>query len=160
MAHGAEITDAELADARRAQDSIRDWFTAMLSQHAFLAMPTLVAAAPLLGERGMPLTLLTVPANLAGLPALALPVPGGPAGLPASLQLIGPPDSEAHLIALARVIEAALALPPRVRHALVLPERHDGSEADEVEGSVGLGEHGGRAVQGAGDQFADEAGAG
>jgi amidase len=159
MAHGAEITDAELADARRAQDSIRDWFTAMLSQHAFLAMPTLVAAAPLLGERGMPLTLLTVPANLAGLPALALPVPGGPAGLPTSLQLIGPPDSEAHLIALARVIEAALALPPRVRHA-GLPERHDGSEADEVEGGFGLGEHGGRAVQGAGDQFADEAGAG
>jgi hypothetical protein len=73
-------------------------------------MPTLVAAPPLLGERGMPLTLLTVPANLAGLPALALPVPGGPAGLPASLQLIGPQNSEEQLIALARVIEAALAL--------------------------------------------------
>jgi len=57
----------------------------------------------------MPLTVLTVPANLAGLPALALPVPGGPAGLPASLQLIGPPGGEEQLIALGRVIEAAIA---------------------------------------------------
>ena len=48
-----------------------------------------------------------MPANLAGLPALALPVPS-PAGLPASLQLIGPPGGEEQLIALGRVIEAAL----------------------------------------------------
>jgi amidase len=51
---------------------------------------------------------LTMPGNLAGLPALALPVPGGPAGLPASLQLIGPPGGEEQLIALGRIIEAAL----------------------------------------------------
>jgi len=67
-------------------------------------------APPLIGERGrIPLTLLTMPANLAGLPALALPVPGGPAGLPASLQLIGPPGSEEQLITLARLIETAVA---------------------------------------------------
>ncbi len=48
-----------------------------------------------------------MPANLAGLPALALPVPS-PTGLPASLQLIGPPGGEEQLIALGRVIEAAL----------------------------------------------------
>jgi Asp-tRNA(Asn)/Glu-tRNA(Gln) amidotransferase A subunit family amidase len=35
-------------------------------------------------------------------------VPGGPAGLPASLQLVGPPGSEAQLIALGRHIETAL----------------------------------------------------
>ena len=40
-------------------------------------------------------------------PALALPIPG-PAGLPASLQLIGPPGGEEQLIALGRIIEAAL----------------------------------------------------
>jgi Asp-tRNA(Asn)/Glu-tRNA(Gln) amidotransferase A subunit family amidase len=57
---------------------------------------------------GMSLTRLTMPANLTGLPALSLPVPGGPAGLPASLQLIGPPGGEEQLIALGRVIEAAL----------------------------------------------------
>ena len=110
MAHGAAITDAELAAARRAQESISAWFTGMFSHYPFLVMPTLVGAAPLLGERGTPLTLLTVPANLAGLPALALPIPGGPAGLPTSLQLIGPRGSEEQLIALARVIEAALKI--------------------------------------------------
>ena len=52
--------------------------------------------------------MLTTPANLAGLPALALPVPGGPAGPPASLQLIGPPGGEEQLLALGRVIEAAV----------------------------------------------------
>ncbi len=75
-----------------------------------MALPTLVGAPPLIGERGrIPLTLLTMPANLAGLPALALPVPGGPAGLPASLQLIGPPGGEEQLITLARLIETAVA---------------------------------------------------
>jgi Asp-tRNA(Asn)/Glu-tRNA(Gln) amidotransferase A subunit family amidase len=68
-----------------------------------------MGAPPLIGERGMSLTALTIPANVAGLPALALPVPGGPAGLPASLQLIGPPGSEEQLLALGRVIEAAVA---------------------------------------------------
>jgi amidase len=87
---------------------VRDWFAAMLDRHPFLALPTLVGPPPLLGERRIPLTVLTMPANLAGLPALALPVPGGPAGLPASLQLIGPPGGEEQLIALGRIIEAAL----------------------------------------------------
>ena len=70
-----------------------------------------MGAPPLIGERGrIALTLLTMPANLAGLPALALPVPAGPAGLPASLQLIGPPGSEEDLVALGRLIEAAVAV--------------------------------------------------
>jgi len=109
LAHGAAITDAELAAAREGAEQIRDWFTAMFARHPVLAMPTLTAAPPLLGGPRIPLTVLTAPANLAGLPALALPVPGGPAGLPASLQLIGPPNSEPRLIALARTIETALS---------------------------------------------------
>jgi amidase len=70
-----------------------------------------VGAPPVLGDRAgrIPLTLLTMPANLAGLPALALPVPGGPAGLPASLQLVGPPGGEEELLALGYLIEAAVA---------------------------------------------------
>ena len=109
MTEAAAITAGEAAEAARVRQELRDWFAAALDRYPVLALPTLVGAPPLIGERGMPLTILTIPANLAGLPALALPVPGGPAGLPASLQLIGPPGGEEQLIALGRVIEAALA---------------------------------------------------
>ncbi len=108
MTESAAVTADQRHAASRTRLQLRDWFTAMLDRHPFLALPTLAGPPPLLGERGMSLTVLTIPANLAGLPALALPVPGGPAGLPASLQLIGPPGGEEQLIALGRVIEAAL----------------------------------------------------
>jgi amidase len=108
MASGATITDADLAAAREALGPIRAWFAERFEDYPFLAMPTLVGAPPLIGGPRIPLTVLTMPVNLAGLPALALPVPDGPAGLPASLQLIGPPGSEERLIALGRLVEAAL----------------------------------------------------
>jgi amidase len=109
MTEAAQITAGEAAEAARVRQELRDWFSAALDRHPVLALPTLTGPPPLLGEQGMSLTVLTMPANLAGLPALSLPVPGGPAGLPASLQLIGPPGGEERLIALGRVIEAALA---------------------------------------------------
>src|SRR6476660_1452697 len=109
MTEAAQVTAEEAAEAGRVRQDLRDWFAAALDRHPVLALPTLTGAPPVRGERGMSLTVLTVPANLAGLPALSLPVPGGPAGLPASLQLIGPPGGEEQLIALGRVIEAALA---------------------------------------------------
>ena len=108
MTEAAAITAEQVDAARQTRQEVRDWFGATLDRHPVLALPTLVGAPPLLGQRRIPLTALTMPANLAGLPALALPVPGGPAGLPASLQLIGPPGGEEQLIALGRVIEAAL----------------------------------------------------
>jgi amidase len=108
MTEAATITADELAAANRTRKSVREWLAGLLARHPFLAMPTLLGAPPLLGERGIPLTVLTMPANLAGLPALALPVPGGPVGLPASLQLVGPPGGEEQLIALGRLIEAAV----------------------------------------------------
>jgi amidase len=85
------------------------WFGALQTRHPFLALPTLLGAPPLIGGPRISLTMLTMPANLAGLPALALPVPGGPAGLPASLQLIGPPGSEEQLVGLGRIIETAVS---------------------------------------------------
>jgi amidase len=117
ITESAAITADQLEAANRTRQEARDWFAATLDRHPFLALPTLVGAPPLLGERGMSLTVLTIPANLAGLPALVLPIPGpvrdGPAGLPASLQLIGPPGGEEQLIALGHVIEAALRLTTR-----------------------------------------------
>ena len=108
MTEAAAITDDQLTAANRIRQTVREWFSQMLARHPFLALPTLVGPPPLLGERGMSLIVLTVPANLAGLPALSLPVPGGPAGLPASLQLIGPPGGEERLIALGRMVEGAI----------------------------------------------------
>jgi amidase len=107
LEEAAAITAEAAADANRVRQDLRDWFSAALDRHPVLALPGLISAPPLLGER-LSTTILTMPANLAGLPALVLPVPGGPAGLPASLQLIGPPGGEEQLLALGRVIEAAL----------------------------------------------------
>ena len=110
LPEAAAVTADQTAAANRTRESVRAWFADVLAVHPFLALPTLVSAPPLIGERPrISLTMLTMPANLAGLPALALPVPGGPAGLPASLQLIGPPGSEEQLVALGRLIEAAVA---------------------------------------------------
>lgn len=120
MTEAVAVSADQRDAADRVRQEVRDWFAAMLDRHPFLALPTLAGPPPRFGERGVPLTMLTMPANLAGLPALALPIPGpipmpipGPvpsaAGPPASLQLIGPPGGEQQLIALGRVIEAALA---------------------------------------------------
>jgi amidase len=109
MLQAAAVTADQVAAANRTRAGVREWFDGMLARHRFLAWPTMMVAAPLIGERRrIHLTLLTMPVNLAGLPALALPLPGGPAGLPASLQLVGGPGSEEQLIFLGRVIEAAL----------------------------------------------------
>jgi amidase len=111
LREAAAVTAEQAAAAGRTRASLREWFAALQARHPFLALPTLAGAPPLIGERGpVSLTLLTMPANLAGLPALALPVPGGPAGLPASLQLIGPSGSEEQLVALGLLIEAAVAV--------------------------------------------------
>ena len=50
----------------------------------------------------------TLPVNLAGVPAVSLPVPAA-GGLPASIQLIGPANSEERLLAAAADLEAAVA---------------------------------------------------
>jgi amidase len=109
LPEAATVTADQAAEANRGRAQLREWFADLQARHPFLVLPTLMGAPPLIGERGISLTLLTMPANLAGLPALALPVPGGPAGLPASLQLIGPPGSEEQLITLGRLIETAAA---------------------------------------------------
>jgi Asp-tRNA(Asn)/Glu-tRNA(Gln) amidotransferase A subunit family amidase len=52
---------------------------------------------------------LTSPVNVAGVPSLAMPVPAnGP--LPASVQPIGPANSEDRLLAAGAILEAAARL--------------------------------------------------
>lgn len=83
----------------------------------FIALPTMQTTPPpippnlkvgLLEARVLELQ-NTVPVNFAGNPALAMPVPLPRAGVPVtSLQLVGPPRSEAALLNAGRFVEAAV----------------------------------------------------
>jgi amidase len=71
-----------------------------------LVLPTVPFFPPRLADAArQPYTVFTNPVNLSGFPAIALPIPGS-VRMPASLQLIGPADSEALLLATAAIIEA------------------------------------------------------
>ncbi len=79
----------------------------LFSRVEILALPTMPVLPPTLDvSSDIQLTRCTMPFNLSGSPALAVPVPTG--GLPASLQLVGPHHSEESLIAVAKVVEAAI----------------------------------------------------
>jgi len=106
---GAAVTPDELAAARAAQPAWREAMTHALSEVDLLVLPTVPFYPPLLEDARMHLTGFTNPVNLAGFPAVALPVPSSQR-LPASLQLIGPPGSEALLLATAAIVEAAAGL--------------------------------------------------
>jgi Asp-tRNA(Asn)/Glu-tRNA(Gln) amidotransferase A subunit family amidase len=83
----------------------------------FIALPTMQTTPPpippnlkvgLLEARVLELQ-NTVPVNFAGNPALAMPVSLPRAGVPVtSLQLVGPPRSEAALLNAGRFVEAAV----------------------------------------------------
>jgi amidase len=104
---GAAITAAQLASARGFQSTWRTAMTTALRDVDVLALPTVMFYPPLIREAvGRPYTALTNPVNLAGFPALALPVPSAQR-LPASLQLIGPPNSEALLLATGSIVETS-----------------------------------------------------
>jgi amidase len=106
---GSTIMSARLTAARQ---EITRWKAALddlWRRVELLAVPTLLGFPPLLEEARTMFTIrgLTSPVNVAGLPALALPVPAnGP--LPASVQLIGPANSEDRLLAAGAVLEQAL----------------------------------------------------
>jgi amidase len=110
LERGARLRPADVAAARRLADEVRAELETLLRDHPVLVMPTLTGQPPLVGEHGIPLTLLTAPVNLSGLPALALPVPPADpddSDLIASMQVIG--ESEEQVLAFGAMIEAALA---------------------------------------------------
>ncbi|MCO8273034.1 amidase family protein [Actinoplanes sp. TRM 88003] len=92
-----------------------------------LLTPALAAAPPLAeGHAGgswrrnmsasMKYAPYAAPWNVAGLPALVVPIGTRPDGLPLGVQLVGPPDSEALLLAVAGQFEV---LNPWQRHAFI-----------------------------------------
>jgi amidase len=103
---GRRVTEAQLAAARRVGEAWRRELAGAFARTPMLAWPTLPElAAPIDGP--VPDTRTTnVPVNLAGHPALALPAPTAGA-LPASVQLVGPDDSEELLCATGLVLESA-----------------------------------------------------
>lgn len=104
---GRAIDASATASARAAQRRWQERLGELFSQVDLLATPTLTVFPPPLGEGDdLLISRCTLPVNLAGVPALSLPVPSS-AGLPASLQLIGPGDSEDRLLAAGRVVEEA-----------------------------------------------------
>ncbi|MES2922681.1 MAG: amidase [Verrucomicrobiota bacterium] len=90
----------------------------VFAQVDFIALPTIQSTVPKITP-DLDLGILeavvlgiqnTAPANFAGIPALAMPVPLKHSGVPfTSLQLMGPPRSEAELLNAGRLVETAVA---------------------------------------------------
>jgi Asp-tRNA(Asn)/Glu-tRNA(Gln) amidotransferase A subunit family amidase len=103
---GAAQAAGQLQQARAYRESWRAALLGVLADAQLLVLPTVAIFAPPLAEaEQQPYTGYTMPVNVSGFPALALPVPSAHR-LPASLQLIGPPGSEALLLATGAIIEA------------------------------------------------------
>jgi len=109
LGRASTITDADLAAARVTLAGWQATLDDLWRQVDVLAAPTLLGFPVLLEDGAAMFAIrgLTSPVNAAGIPSLAMPVPAaGP--LPASVQLIGPANSEDRLLAAGAVLEAAL----------------------------------------------------
>jgi len=104
---GEPLDAATIEGARAVQQRWQARLRSLFSEFDAVASPTLTIFPPTLAEgENLLMARCTLPVNLAGVPALSIPVPAaGP--LPASLQLVGPWDGEAVLLAGGRVLEAA-----------------------------------------------------
>ncbi len=104
---GAAVPARQLRAAREFRPAWRAQLAALLDTVQALVLPTVAFFPPPLAEASQyHFIQLTAPVNLAGLPALALPVPTR-GRLPASLQLIGPANSEELLLATGTALETA-----------------------------------------------------
>jgi amidase len=107
LERGAAQASGQLREARAFRQTWRAAVASALAQVDLLVLPAVpFFPPPLARAHGPGYTAYTMPVNMTGFPALALPVPSTRA-LPASLQLIGPADSEALLLATGAIIEAA-----------------------------------------------------
>jgi amidase len=105
---GESVVGATLEAARAAKSGWRAELATVFGRVQMIALPTLVMFPPPIDDPGDSTVTANAAVNLAGHPSLALPVPSkGP--LPASLQLLGPDNSEEQLLALGRVVDGAVA---------------------------------------------------
>jgi amidase len=104
---GKAMTSENVAQAEAGRKAWREELAKTFERVQVIALPTMPTfPIPIERDQELDLTTGTGPVNLAGNPALALPVPTAQR-LPTSLQLVGPHDSEAELLALGRIIESA-----------------------------------------------------
>jgi amidase len=104
---GSKVTPAQLDAARAFQPTFTSLLHAWLERVELLALPSTSMHPPLLEDAGKTTyNRLTNPINLALLPALSLPVAAS-SPIPPSLQLVGPAQGEALLLATAAHVERA-----------------------------------------------------
>jgi amidase len=105
---GSSVTVEAEAAARQGQLRWQQELDDVFTEIAVLVLPVLATLPPPLEPMPVGLNKLTMPINVAGLPAVALPVPVTGSQLPASLQLVGPANSEELLLTLAAHVEGAV----------------------------------------------------
>ena len=106
---GGSFDERTVEGAWRVQRAWKETLERTFAEVDLLVTPTLTIFPPHLDDGDdLLVSRCTLPVNLAGVPALSLPVPtDGP--LPASMQLIGPAQSEERLLAAGAFLESALA---------------------------------------------------
>ena len=106
---GRDISAENVEQAEAGRKAWRHELAQAFERVEVIALPTMpMFPIPVDSAQEFDLTTGTGAVNLAGNPALAMPVPTG-GRLPASLQLVGPHNSEHALLALGRVIESAVS---------------------------------------------------
>ncbi|RDV36789.1 Asp-tRNA(Asn)/Glu-tRNA(Gln) amidotransferase subunit GatA [Bradymonadaceae bacterium TMQ3] len=111
LGHSLLSGQTTLANAQNARAHIRKNLDEALTHVDALLTPTTPDTAPRRDAPDDPehhRDRFTLPANLAGLPAISLPLGHDADGLPFGLQLIGRRGHDAHLLAIARALEAFL----------------------------------------------------
>lgn len=113
----APPTEAELQSVLSRQQTMRRELTRWLGHETLMLLPGFgVTAFPHRQRRFetptgeidlLDAVRVVSPANLLGLPSLAVPILAGGGLPPAGIQLMGPPDSEEHLLAAGRILEDA-----------------------------------------------------
>jgi aspartyl-tRNA(Asn)/glutamyl-tRNA(Gln) amidotransferase subunit A len=105
------VTDSEYERALAAREALRDRAESALGGLDLVLTPTLGFVTPPLPVSDLEIReatiRLTIPFNTLGWPALALPCGPADDGLPASLQIAGPPGSDALVLAVGEFVERA-----------------------------------------------------
>jgi aspartyl-tRNA(Asn)/glutamyl-tRNA(Gln) amidotransferase subunit A len=107
---GRDVSEAQLAAARARRVADQAHFRAWIASYDGVVSPTCPITAPplaLVDESVSPLSRLTRTANYLDLPAISVPCGLSAAGLPVGLQIMGRPQDEPLVVAVAAAFERA-----------------------------------------------------